>query len=268
MDLGLSGKNVLLFGGNATIGRPTSLAFAKEGANLVIASRDIVTSQKVADEAKKLGSEKAIVVKADATRWEDVEVAIKMTQRELGGIDICYHGVAWDMFGSFLDLDPQEWDRIIDVNFKSVLIALKIILPIMKEQRHGSFIVMSSVMGRRAAPLEPVYGACKAGLIHLVHTLATELGPFGVRINVVAPGPTPPIDVNILSSGSGQKGFMTKDPEGTRRRREAWASTVPLRKLGNPYDSAYAVLFLASDVTGAHQTGQVIGVDGGWYMPH
>jgi NAD(P)-dependent dehydrogenase (short-subunit alcohol dehydrogenase family) len=267
MDLGLSGKNVLLFGGNATIGRPTSLAFAKEGANLVIASRDIVTSQRVVDEAKKLGSKKAVVVKTDATRWEDVEAAIKKTQEELGGIDVCYHGVAWDVFGSFLDLDPKEWDRIIDVNFKSVLIALKIVLPVMKEQRHGCFIVMSSVMGRKAAPMEPVYGACKAGLVHLVHTLATEIGPFGVRINVVAPGPTPAIDSDILSSGSGVREFM-KDMEATRRRREGWASTVPLRKLGNPYDSAYAVLFLASDVTGGHQTGQVIGVDGGWYMPH
>ena len=268
MDLGLTGKNVLMFGGNATIGLPTSLSFAKEGANLVIAARDMAASQRVANEAKKLGSKKAIAVKTDATKWEDVEAAVKKTREELGEIDVCYHGVAWDSLGSFFELDPEEWDRIINVNFKSVLIGLKIILPVMKEQRHGSFIVMSSVMGRRAAPLEPVYGACKAGLIHLVHILATELGPFGVRINVVAPGPTPPTDdPDRLSSGSSVKAFM-KDMEATRRRREAWASTVPLRKLGNPYDSAYAVLFLASDVTGAHQTGQVIGVDGGRYMPH
>jgi NAD(P)-dependent dehydrogenase (short-subunit alcohol dehydrogenase family) len=267
MDLGLSGKNVLLFGGNATIGYATSLSFAKEGANLVIASRDVVASQKVADKAKKLGSKKAVAVKADATKWKDVEAAVKKTQEELGGIDICYHGVAWDMFGSFFDLDPKEWDHIIDVNLKSVLIAFKIVLPIMKEQKHGCFIVMSSVMGRKASPLEPVYGACKAALNNLVHTLAMELGPFGVRVNAVAPGPTPPTGPEMMSSGSGFKVFM-QDKEAWQTLIEEWKSVMPLRKVGDPYDSAYAVLFLASDITGAHQTGQVIGVDGGWYMPH
>jgi NAD(P)-dependent dehydrogenase (short-subunit alcohol dehydrogenase family) len=267
MDLGLSGKNVLMFGGNATIGYATSLSFAKEGANLVIASRDVAACQKVADKAKKLGSKKAIAVKTDATKWEDVEAAVKRTQKELGDIDVCYHGVAWDVFGSFFELDPKEWDSIIDVNLKSVLIAYKIVLPIMKEQGHGSFITVSSVMGRRASPLEPIYGACKAALIQLVRTLATELGPFGVRVNVVAPGPTPPTDPDMLSSGSGYNVFM-HDKKAFQALMDEWASTMPLRKVGDPYDSAYAVLFLASDVTGGHQTGQVLGVDGGWYMPH
>ena len=175
--------------------------------------------------------------------------------------------MAWDVIARFFELDPKDWDRIIDVNFKSVLIALKIILPIMKEQGHGCFIEMSSVMGRRAAPLEPVYGACKAGLINLAHTLAMELGPFGVRVNVVAPGPSPPTDPNTLSSGSNFRVFM-KDMKKFRERQENRKPSIPLRKVGDPYDSAYAVLFLASDITGAHQTGQVIGVDGGWYMPH
>ena len=267
MDLGLSGKNVLLFGGNATIGYATSLSFAKEGANLVIASRDVAASQRVADKAKKLGSKKAIAVKVDATKWKDVEEAVNKTRQELGGIDVCYHGVAWDIFGSFFDLDPKEWDRIIDVNLKSVLIAFKLILPIMKGQKHGSFIAMGSVMGRQGSPLEPVYGACKAALLNLVHTLAMELGPFGVRVNMVAPGPTPPTDQEMLSSGSGFKEFM-RDKEEFQRLVEEWSAGNPLRKVGNPYDAASAVLFLASDITAGHQTGQVIGVDGGWYMPH
>ena len=267
MDLGLKGKNVLLFGGNATIGYATSLSFAKEGANIALASRDIVASQRVADRARELGSEKAIVMRADATIWSDVEAAVKKTQEELGAIDVCYHGVAWDMFASFFDLDPGEWDRIIDVNLKSVLIAFRIVLPIMKAQRRGCFIVMGSVMGRKASPLEPVYGACKAALVNLVHTVALELGPFGVRVNIVAPGPTTPTGPEMLSSGSGFNLFM-QDKEAFQALMDEWSSTMPLRKVGDPYDSASAVLFLASDVTAAHQTGQVLGVDGGWYMPH
>jgi NAD(P)-dependent dehydrogenase (short-subunit alcohol dehydrogenase family) len=243
------------------------LSFAKEGANIAIASRDIAASQRVADKAKELGSNKTIVMRADATKWNDVEAAVRKTQEELGAIDVCYHGVAWDTFASFFDLDPGEWDRVIDVNLKSVLIACKIVLPVMKAQGHGSFIVMSSVMGRKASPLEPVYGACKAAIINLVHTLATELGPAGVRVNVVAPGPTTPTSPEMLSSGSGFNLFM-RDKKAFDALMDEWSSTMPVRKVGDPYDSAYAVLFLASDVTGAHQTGQVLGVDGGWYMPH
>jgi NAD(P)-dependent dehydrogenase (short-subunit alcohol dehydrogenase family) len=268
MDLGLSGKNVLLFGGNGAIGLATSLAFAREGANIMLASRDVATSGRIADEAKTLGSRKALAVKTDAAKWEDVEAAVKKMQEEFGSIDICYHGVAWDRIAGFFELDPGDWDRIIEVNFKSVLIAMKIILPIMKAQAHGSFVVMSSVMARMPTPVEPVYGAVKAGLISLVHTLATEMGQFGVRINVVAPGPTPADDPELVSAGSCVGEFMKKDKEAFALRQKQRAAVIPLRKVGRPDDSAYAVLFLASDVTGGHQTGQVIGVDGGWYMPH
>jgi NAD(P)-dependent dehydrogenase (short-subunit alcohol dehydrogenase family) len=200
----------------------------------------------------------------DATKWADVQRVVDRAQ-ELGPIDVCYHGVAWDHLGTFLEIDPADWDRIIDVNLRSVLIAYRIILPIMKEQRRGCFITVSSVMGRKPTPIEPLYGACKAGLIYLNHTLALELGEYGVRLNVVAPGPTPPPDERFISRGSC---FGMFDPEMLMKVGEQFRSSIPLRKLANPFDSAQAVLFLASEITGGHQTGQVIGVDGGWYMPH
>ncbi|TAK51320.1 MAG: SDR family oxidoreductase, partial [Gammaproteobacteria bacterium] len=112
---------------------------------------------------------------------------------------------------------------------------------------------------------EPLYGACKAGLIYLNHTLALELGEYGVRLNVVAPGPTPPPSEAFISRGSC---FGMFDRDMLESVGERFRATIPLRKLATPYDSAHAVLFLASDVTGRHQTGQVLGVDGGWYMPH
>lgn len=263
MDLGLSGKNVLLFGGNANIGRATALLFAQEGANIVIAARDRDACERTVTEASRLGRGEVLSIPCDATRGEDVCRALETVQR-LGTIDVCYHGIAWDVFGTFLESDPQHWDRIIDVNFRSVLIAYKLVLPIMKAQRRGCFITMSSVMGRRPNPAEALYGACKAALIHLNHTLALELGPFGVRMNVVAPGPTPPPSEAFISRGSC---FGMFDRETLDSLGEHFRATIPLRKLATPYDSACAVLFLASDVTGRHQTGQVIGADGGWYMP-
>lgn len=266
MDLKLGGKNVILFGGHSNIGRPTSLAFAQEGANILIAARDIETAERVCKEAEKAGSPRAEYLKCDVTNWEDVEAVVKKA-RTYGSIDVVYHGVVWDTFASFEDLDPKLWDKIIDVNFKSVMIAYKLILPTMKEQRKGCFITMSSVMGRLNFSLEWLYGACKAALIHMNRTLAQDYGPYGVRLNIVAPGPTPPPDPKNLSKNSPFLNLM-KDSEQFEKISASLAAQTPLRRLGNPWDSAYAVLFLASDVTGGHQTGQVLGVDGGWYMPY
>jgi NAD(P)-dependent dehydrogenase (short-subunit alcohol dehydrogenase family) len=129
----------------------------------------------------------------------------------------------------------------------------------------GMFISMSSVMGRRPTSMECLYGACKAALIYLNSTLAEDYGPYGVRLNIVALGPPP--DASYLSKNSNFHEFM-KDLEQFKKITAGLAAQAPLRKLGSPWDNAYAVLFLASDVTGGHQTGQVLGVDGGWYMPH
>jgi len=266
MDLKLGGKNVILFAGHSNIGRPTSLSFAQEGANILIAARDVETAERVCKEAEKAGAPRAEYIKCDVTMWKDVEAVVKKA-RANGSIDIVYHGVVWDTFASFEDLDPKLWDKIIDVNLKSVMIAWKLILPIMKEQRKGCFISMSSVMGRLNFSMECLYGACKAALIHLNRTLAQDYGPYGVRLNIVAPGPTPPPDASYLSKNSPFHEMM-KDSEQFERLSADLAAQIPLRKVGTPRDSAYAVLFLASDVTGGHQTGQVLGVDGGWYMPY
>jgi NAD(P)-dependent dehydrogenase (short-subunit alcohol dehydrogenase family) len=266
MDLKLKGKNVILFGGNSNIGRATSLAFGQEGANILIAARDIEAATKICKEAKESGSERAECIKCDATKWEDVEAVIEKA-KTLGSIDIVYHGVAWDVFSNFEALNPELWDKIIEVNFKSVLIAYKKILPVMKTQRKGCFITISSAMGRRPTSIECLYGACKAALIYLNHTLAEDYGPYGVRLNVVAPGPTPPPNADYISKGSNFREFM-KDMDNFKKLEAKFASEIPLRKTGTPWDNAYAVLFLASEVTGSHQTGQVLGVDGGWYMPH
>jgi NAD(P)-dependent dehydrogenase (short-subunit alcohol dehydrogenase family) len=262
---GLEGKNVLLIGGHSNLGQHVTWHFAESGANIVIGARDLDRAEKVAERARELGAGKVSVVSVDATDWSSVANAIKAT-RAMGSIDILYHGVAWDILSHFLDLDPQLWDKIYEQNFKSVLTAYKIVLPIMIEQKGGCVITMSSVMGRKPTPIEPVYGALKAGLIHLAQTLALDVGKHGVRINVVAPGGTPPADLSEVSANSCFRGFMG-DMEQFKAVEQELAAEVPLRRLGRPEDVSHAVLYLASPVTGGMQTGQVIGVDGGVWMP-
>jgi len=269
MNLGLNGKTVLIVGGNGAIGRPTSLAFAEEGANVAIASRDVDTSQKIADLANTLGGGRAIVIKSDATVFEDVELAVTKTLEEFGQIDVLVHGIAYDELGSFLDLDRNLWDKIIAVNFTSVLSYFKLVLPLMIKRKSGNIITMSSVMGRRGDPQEPIYGACKAGVTLFSQTIAKEMAPLGIRINTVAPGPTPPTET--VSAGSIFKQFETPSGELSGELKgliKGLEALTPLGKAGKPSDVVPAVLFLASDVTAGHITGSVIGVDGGMYMPH
>ncbi len=262
---GLEGKNVLLIGGHSNLGQHVTRLFAESGANVVIGARDLKRAEAVAAETRKIGKGQVAVVEVEATDWGSIERAVKKTQ-ELGTLDVFYQGVGWDVLGHFLDLDPKLWDEIYERNFKSVLMAYKIALPVMIEQKSGCFITMSSVMGRRPTPIEPVYGALKCGLIYLAQTLALDVARHGVRINVVAPGPTPPRDLDKVTANSSFRGFMS-DMDRFKAVSAHLAEEIPLGRLGEPENVAHAVLYLASPVTGGFQTGQVIGVDGGWWMP-
>lgn len=262
---GLEGKNVLLIGGHSNLGQHVTRLFAESGANIVIGARDVKRAKEVAAEARKIGKGEIIVAEVEATSWNSLEEAVRRT-RELGSVDVIYQGVGWGAHGHFLEIDPSQWDMVYERNFKTVCMAYRIGLPVMVEQRSGCFITMSSVMGRRPTPIQPVYGAIKCGLIHLAQTLALDVGPYGVRINVVAPGPTPPDELSTVSANSSFRGFMS-DMNYFASVKQRFAEDIPLRKVGQPENVAHAVLYLASPVTGGFQTGQVIGVDGGWWMP-
>jgi NAD(P)-dependent dehydrogenase (short-subunit alcohol dehydrogenase family) len=262
---GLEGKTVLLIGGHSNLGRHVTNLFVESGAHVIIGARDTKTAQRIAAEARDLGKGTARVVEVDATDWKSLESAVR-TATEEGPLDVFYQGVGWTAFGPFLDLDPSLWDVLYERNFKSVMMAYKIGLPVMVRQGHGCFITMSSVMGRRPAPFEPVYGALKCALIHLAQTLALEVAPHGVRVNVVAPGPSPPQDLSSVSSSSIFRSFLGHEAE-LQGALSQFAGQIPLQRVGKPENVAHAVLYLASPVTGSYQTGQVIGVDGGWYMP-
>lgn len=262
---GLEGKNVLLIGGHSNLGQHVTQLFAESGANIVIAARDLKRAHQVAGEARRFEKGKVSVVEVDATNWNSLENAIAAT-RELGSLDVLYHGVGFGVHGSFLQVDPKLWDTMYECNFKSLMMAWRIALPIMIEQKSGCCIALGSVMGRRAAPIQPVYGALKCGLVHLAQTLAHDVAPHGVRINIVAPGPTPPQELSRVSANSSFRGMM-QDMDRFKAATQKVAEDIPLKRLGEPSDVAHAVLFLASPVTGAFQTGQVLGVDGGWWMP-
>jgi 2-hydroxycyclohexanecarboxyl-CoA dehydrogenase len=266
MDLQLAGKTVIVTGGSSNIGRAITLAFAEEGANVIIAARHFEDCQKVANIANTLGSGRVITVKTDVTKLDDIEAMVKKALGEFNKIDVLVNNVGWTKLGSFLEVDPKWWEPMVALNFTGTLNGFKVVLPLMKKQKSGSIISIASVVGRRGDPHEAVYAALKSAVINFSRTMAQEFACDRIRINVVAPGLTMPTDPETLGGDSMWKpgGSISKEFQDLLVKEAA--DDIPLGKVGRPTDVAKAVLFLASDVAAGHITGHIIGVDGGLYM--
>lgn len=261
MDLGLNGKTVIITGGASNIGRGITLCFAKEGTNIVIADLDEKQAGKVADEARALGR-KAIVVKTDVTNYDAVEAMVKKTIDEFGAVDILVNNVGWDLQQLFIDTTPDFWDKIININYRSVLNCTKAVLDHMIERKSGVILSTGSDAGRIGEFREAVYGGTKGAVIAFTKAVAREVGRYNVRLNVVCPGVTIPKSEDEYGEDSGWKlsrGFFTAEIM------EKIIKAYPLRRLGRSEDIGNAMVFLASD-TANFITGQTLSVSGGYSM--
>jgi len=261
MELGLAGKTVIVTGGGSNIGRAISLAFAKEGANVVIAEIDENQGQKVAEEAKGLGGQ-TIVVKTDVTSLSDVEAMVKKTLEEFGKVDILINNVGWDTPQFFIDTTEDFWNKVISLNYKSDLNCIKSVLPHMIDQMSGSIVSIGSDAGRVGEFREGVYSGCKAAVIAMSKATAREVGRYGITLNVVCPGVIVPDPEDI-----GEKSMWKGDTANvfTPEVQEKAAKGYALRRLGKAEEVANAVLFLASDAAN-YITGQTLSVSGGYSM--
>ena len=265
MDLGLKGKTVIVTGGGSNIGRGISLTFAGEGSNVVIAELDEKQGQKVADQANALGAGgRCMTVKTDVTKLNEVEALVAKTVKEFGTVDVLVNNVGWDSPQYFVETTPDFWDKVIDLNYRSVLNCIKTVLPVMIEKKSGSIVSVSSDAGRIGEFKEAVYAGCKAAVIGMTKTTAREVGRYGIRVNVACPGTTIPDSEEDIGDGSMWKQEITKI--FTPEKLEALAkSAYPLRRLGRPQDLGNAVAFLASDAA-SFITGQTLSVSGGYSM--
>ena len=265
MELGLKGKSVIVTGGGSNIGRSISLAFAKEGSNVVIAELDEEQGGKVATQANALGAGgRCIVVKTDVTKLDSVENLVKKTVAEFGQVDVLVNNVGWDDVMLFMDMTPEFWDKVIAINYRSVLNTMKTVLPLMVERKIGSIVNIGSDAGRLGEVRESVYSGTKGAVIAVSKAVAREVGRYGIRINVVCPG------ITIPGPGEVGKESMWKEeqvatmfsPEAVEKIAKA---AYPLRRLGKGEDLANAAVFMASDAA-SFITGQTLSVSGGFSM--
>ena len=261
MDLGLKDKTAVVVGGASNIGRAISLRLAKEGANVVIADIDQKQAEKVVETVKASG-DKATSMTVDVTNYDEVKATMQKVVDQFKDIDVLIYVVGWDSLMLFVDTTPDLWDKIINLNYKGMMNCCHSILPHMIERKAGAIVSIASDAGRMGEFREGVYAGAKGAMIALTKTISREVGRYGIRLNVVCPGMTPPASPEAVGEYGGfGRGFYELPQEMA----EKASKLYPLRRLGKPEDIADAVAFLASDCA-SFITGQTLSVSGGYTM--
>lgn len=244
------GKTVLVTGGGSGIGRGIAEAFSDAGARIVIAD---IKPELVAEMRKSLdrAGVEALVIEGDMTREADVQALAQRIDSEFGGLDVLVNNVGdFVLSKRFEEFSDDEISRLYDLNLRHIFSVTRAMLPLLRKRGHGSSIVsISSIEGLRGAPTCAVYAAFKAAIGGFSRTLALELAPEGIRVNVIAPETTETAQVPVSLA----------IPDANKYHIPRW---IPLGRFGQPSDCAGAALYLASPLA-AWVTGTTLNVDGG-----
>lgn len=239
---------VLVTGALTGIGRAAAIAFAKEGARIVIAGRRDDAGLSLVNELRALGAE-AEYIRTDVRHEAAVEKLVDQTISRFGRLDVAVNNAGTEgRPGPITEQSPESYAATFDTNVLGVLLSLKHELRVMSAQKSGSIINISSTYGRIGAPGASLYVASKHAVEGLTKSAALEAAPFGVRVNVIAPGP---IETGMLQRFA-----------GSDDRKASFAAGVPLKRLGHPDEIADAIVFIASHKA-SFISGASIPVNGG-----
>jgi 3-oxoacyl-[acyl-carrier protein] reductase len=245
----LKGKRALITGSSRGIGAGIALAFASQGAKVAVNfSKNCEKAAEVVDEITKIGH-KPLCIQCDVSEEHDVEKMFDIIRHEWGGLDILVNNAGTNLNSDIFDTTVEEWRKIMGINLDGTFICSRQAMLIMKEQRNGRIINISSLAAHQGTMNGSVhYGASKAGQIGFGKTLARTAAKYNITVNNIAPGLT-------------QTELLSERPE---EEIQGLAQKIPLG-IGNVADIAAAAVFLASDEAG-YITGQTLDVNGGWLM--
>lgn len=243
----LSGRAALVTGGSKGIGKEIARLFLHHGADVMISSRHEEELRRAAEEIKGGRDRKVEICVADMTRRDDVARLYQAAESALGKVDILVNNAGSNTPQPLDEISDEVWDRLIELNLSSCLFLSRAAAPGMKQRGWGRIIYTASIMGITASAHRSAYCATKAALIGMAHSQAVELGPHGITVNCISPGPiATDLPLNLLS----------------KEQQENFASRTALRRWGKAEEIAGPALLLASEA-GSYITGENLVVDGG-----
>jgi NAD(P)-dependent dehydrogenase (short-subunit alcohol dehydrogenase family) len=246
----LNGKVALVTGGSKGLGKAMAKILAEAGADIIISSRTEGELRTALDEILTATGRKGKYIVADMSKRSDVKRLAKTALDFLGRVDILVNNAGTNKPQAIDQIDDATWDEVLEINLSSVMALTRTLVPQMKERRWGRIIHISSVMGFLAKEKRNIYCATKAALLGLARASAIDLGPFGITVNCIAPGP-------FLTDLPGK---LLSDAE-----KKAFADHTAIGRWGEPDELAGPALLLASDA-GSYITGQTMIVDGGFVV--
>jgi NAD(P)-dependent dehydrogenase (short-subunit alcohol dehydrogenase family) len=244
----LTGRTALITGGSKGIGLAIAAGFARAGADLFLCSRGQDRLDQAVGQLRQIApAVKIEAMTADMARRDETNRLAAAAVERLGKIDILVNNAGWNIPQAIDEIKDQDWDYCVELNLNSVMALTRAVVPNMKQRGWGRVIHISSVMGLGSTPKRNVYSATKAALIGMCRASALDLGPHGITVNCIAPGPiATEMPMSILS----------------KEQQDAFSSRTALGRWGTPEEIAGPALLLASDA-GSYITGTTIVVDGG-----
>ena len=242
----LEGKTAIITGGSRGIGKAIVEIFVKQGANVAFTYSSSSDAAKAIENKLSTNNVKVKSYKSDASNFEEAQLLAASVLEEFGSIDILINNAGITKDNLLMRMSEEDFDRVIQVNLKSVFNMTKAVQRTMLKQRKGSIINMSSVIGVKGNAGQSNYAASKAGIIGFTKSMAIELGSRNIRSNAIAPG----FIVTEMTEELGEETI------------KQYFEAIPLKRGGSPEEIANTCVFLGSDMS-SYLTGQVLNVDGG-----
>lgn len=243
----LSGRVALVTGGSKGLGKAMARGFAQAGADVVISSRHADELEKALPEILEGTGRRGLIVAVDLSNRTEAERLAKTALEQMGRVDILVNNAGTNLPSPIDQVKDEDWDKVIELNLTACMVLTRALVPQMKQRRWGRVIHISSVLGLGSKLGRSVYSATKRAVIGLAQAGALDLGPFGITVNCIAPGPfLTDLPMTLLSDAE----------------KQTFSDRTALQRWGKPEEMAGPALLLASDA-GSFITGEVLVVDGG-----